>query len=209
MNAGQIRVVVTNASMATAQSLVSSASPPPYIEVLNEPDAGYYGQTVLTPQEAAGMAQTLLTTKTSTKFISPAPAFPGTTWLPEFFGNCTGCLDSVTAVAAHIYDKDPQGAIAKIQSVHDQFKNKPLWLTEVSPTSDASQGCQLDSGGVINWMNTVLQFAAGTGYVEKVFWNNGEYGAIYQDNPTLCNPSLTNNDGSATALLENYGKLCA
>ena len=34
-------------------------------------------------------------------------------------------------------------------------------------------------------------------------------GPIHKDNPGLCNPSLTNPDGSATALLDAYSQICA
>ena len=76
---------------------------------------------------------------------------------------------------AHIYDPDPQRAIDLVKRVRYQFSDKHLWLTEISPTTAGTPGCLLDENGMKDWMNKVLGFAATSGYVDKVFWNSGEY----------------------------------
>ena len=43
------------------------------------------------------------------------------------------------------------------------------------------------------------------GYVTKIFWNCGEYGG---DPNGMCNPSLTKDDGTPTALLDVYKHVC-
>ena len=77
----------------------------------------------------------------------------------------------------------------------------------------------------------------GLGYVDRIFWNSGEHVSLLSllwcfvlsilvtlwtcadcdllrqanldpNNPDLCNPSLTNDDGSPTDLLTAYGKVC-
>ncbi|KAI1733798.1 glycosyl hydrolase catalytic core-domain-containing protein [Xylaria scruposa] len=206
--AHQMRIVLTADNVQTGLDLVTGPNPPTYLQLLNEPDAGFYGQPVLSPQQAVAAIQPLLTASTSTQYLSPAPAFPETSWLPDFFAACN-CADRFPIILAHIYRADPNDAIKAIQTVMGQFPGKTIWITEISPASSPDQGCTLDQAGVINWMNTVIGWASQQPVIERVFWNSGEYGQIYSDDPNKCNPSLTNNDGTATPLLEAYGSICA
>ncbi|KAI9750263.1 MAG: hypothetical protein M4579_006542 [Chaenotheca gracillima] len=210
MNAGQMRLVMEPSQIPAAVSLVSGQAgelAPKYLAIFNEPDLTFTGTPLTSAADAAAAVQPLLAAYTTTQFISPAPAYSWSSYLPDFFANCQ-CEAQFPIIAMHLYQKDPTKAISMIQDVHNQFPTKHIWLTEIAPASDPAQGCMLDPAGVIDWMNTVLSWAAQSGYVDKVFWNSGEYGTIYPDNPTLCNPSLTNMDSTPTDLLLNYARLC-
>ncbi|KAI1751781.1 glycosyl hydrolase catalytic core-domain-containing protein [Xylaria castorea] len=205
--ANQLHLVVTPDQVQAGLDLVTGPNPPKYLQLLNEPDGGFYGQQILTPQQAVSDLQPLLTASTSTQFLPPAPAYPQSSWLPDFFAACN-CIDRFPIILAHIYNPDPNGAISAIQTVMNQFPGKTIWITELAPASDGNQGCNLDSAGVINWMNTVVGWASQQSVIERVFWNTGEYGALYSDDPAKCNPSLTNTDGTATDLLKAFGSFC-
>ena len=167
-------MVITADNVQDGVNLVTGASPPAYLQLLNEPDGGFYGQPILQPQDAVNALQPLLTATTSTTFLSPAPAYPDSDWLPQFFSACN-CDDKFPIVLAHIYNVDPNGAIASIQNVMNQFPSKKIWITEISPASSADQNCTLDSQGVIDWMNQVIGWASLQDQVDRVFWNSGEY----------------------------------
>ncbi|KAI0971989.1 glycosyl hydrolase catalytic core-domain-containing protein [Xylaria arbuscula] len=209
--ANQIRMVVTADDIQAGVDLVTGPNPPAYLQLLNEPDGGFYRQAVLTPQEAVAALQPFLTASTSTQYLSPAPAYPESNWLPEFFAACGDACgtDRVPIILAYVYNPDASGAIAAIQAVMGQFPGRTIWITELSPASSADQGCALDAAGVVDWMDVVVGWAAQQEVIERVFWNPGDYGTLYPDDPDKCNPSLTNTDGTATALLEAYGSICA
>lgn len=203
----QIRMVVTGSDVSAGKNLVTGSNPPQYLQLLNEPDGGFYGQPVYSPSDAVQVLQPILQSTTNTTFLSPAPAYPNSDWLPQFFAACN-CEARFPIILAHIYAVNPQDAISSIKTVMGQFPNKRIWITEIAPASSPSQNCTLAPQDVINWMNTVLGFASQQPQIDRVFWNSGEYGTLYPDNPTQCNPSLTNQDGSATALLHNYASIC-
>ncbi|KAL8713409.1 MAG: hypothetical protein Q9220_002608 [cf. Caloplaca sp. 1 TL-2023] len=188
---------------------LQSSKPPVYLELFNEPDLSFGGDTPQTlPEQSAKNLTKLIAAKGSAHLISPVPAYTGSDWLKEFNGNCSGCLDSqVEYIGAHVYDVDPAGSISQIQNLHNQWPNKKIWVTELSPATNPGP-CQFDPDGMIQYMTTLVNGIKALGYVEKIFWNTGTYGYL-SDDPNICNPSLTNRDGSATALLEAYGKLCS
>ncbi|GAP89026.2 putative glycoside superfamily [Rosellinia necatrix] len=206
--ANQLRMVLTANDVQPGVDLVTGPNAPQYLQLLNEPDGGFYGQPILSPQDAASVLQPFFSASTGTKYLSPAPAYPQSNWLPDFFAACN-CADRFPVILAHIYNPDPNGAIAAIQTVMNQFPGKTIWITEISPASSPDQGCTLDQQGMINWMNTVIGWASQQAVIERVFWNSGEYGTLYPDNPGQCNPSLTNFDGTPTALLQAYSAICA
>jgi len=79
-----------------AVSLLQS-SPPPYVELFNEPDFSYKGFTPLT--DAATAAQKLqpvfAAAHPSTTFISPALANANSGWLETFRDNCNNCFTQI------------------------------------------------------------------------------------------------------------------
>lgn len=175
LDANQVKMVVSGADVQAGVDLVTGASPPEYLQLLNEPDGGFYGLPVYSPEDAASLLRPFLDAQTSTKFLSPAPAYPQSDWLPRFFAACGGCEDRFPVILAHVYSVDPQGAIGSIQAVMNQFPGKTIWITELSPASDPAQNCGLDPQGVIDWMNTVVGWASQQPAIERVYWNSGEY----------------------------------
>lgn len=109
-----------------------------------------------------------------TQYLSPAPAYPNSDWLTQFFDICQ-CQDSFPVILAHVYNLNPDGAIATIQNILSQFPGKPIWITEISPASSSDQGCTLDEAGMIDWMNQVIGWASQQSAIERIFWNCGEY----------------------------------
>ena len=210
-------------------SLITS-TPPEYLELFNEPDFSYMGFTPLTsPQDAATALAPILGTSTTTQFISPAVAFTNSDWLTQFNAACGGCIgNQINIVSAHIYNTSPDTVISMIEQLHSTWPSQRIWITELAPSSDPSQGCTFAEQDVINWMQTLIPQIVNLGYVDRIFWNFGEWvsryyhtsnggncaklclkGSFYPDNPAMCNPSLTNDDGSASALLQAYGAMCS
>ena len=186
-------------------------NPPNYLELYNEPDYSFQGVTPLTdPGTSASQLAPLFTmAHPNTTYISPALADATSSWLDQFFAACNGCIDQIPIIAMHIYSPVVQTVMDKINAVHSKsgLGMKDIWITELSP---ASSDCTLDSAGVIDWMNTLIgRIHQETPFVKKIFWNCGEHGGGADGLAGgSCNPSLTNDDGSATSLLDAYGKVC-
>lgn len=124
---------------------LKSDHPPPYLGLFNEPDLSYGGSTPVTlPEAAAKNLTTLINAKPpSTTLLSPVPAFPYSDWLDQFDGNCTGCMDQIDIISAHIYHVKPEDSIAQIEAIHKRWQ-KPIWVTEISPTTQVGN-CQFNA----------------------------------------------------------------
>ena len=205
-NKAQIPIVMDHTYIQDAMTMLAN-NPPPYLELFNEPDFSFED---LTLTEDAGPSASDLKTlfdtpHPNTKYISPALAYANSSWLGTFFQACNGCIDQIDVIAMHIYNPDPQGVIDQITPLYNTWK-KPIWITELSP---ATSGCSLDPAGMANYINTLIPQILKLGYVEKIFWNSGEAESTpINSAPAPCNPSLTNMDGSATAVLQALGAAC-
>ncbi|CAO1605440.1 hypothetical protein XANCAGTX0491_008958 [Xanthoria calcicola] len=188
---------------------LKSDHPPPYLGLFNEPDLSYGGSTPVTlPEAAAKNLTTLINAKPpSTTLLSPVPAFPYSDWLDQFDGNCTGCMDKIDIISAHVYHVKPEDSIAQIEAIHNRWQ-KPIWVTEISPTTQVGN-CQFSADEMSKYMTTVVNGIKKLGYVEKIFWNTGAYGILGLGYENVCNPSLTKEDGSPTAVLDTYKGLCS
>lgn len=180
MKAAQIPICMDPSKISQAGvnclNELSSDSTPTFMEVFNEPDYSYENATPLTSaQDAAAAAEQLISAAGNKQLISPAPAFTGSDYLTDFFGNCTECDSKFNIIAAHVYSPDPNAAVKQITDLHDKWPTKDIWVTEISPASGTGQGCELDENGVVGWMQTVLGQVKALGYVKKVFWNSGEH----------------------------------
>ncbi len=185
-DSAQIRIVMDPRDVQTAKDLITGPNAPEFLELYNEPDFSFGGWTPITsPEESARTLQDLINTPTRTKFISPAPAYTYSSWLSDFFARCAGCLDKIPIIGVHVYSPDAQKAIDQIVAVHNSYPTKKLWITELSPASSTEQGCALDQNGMISWMQTVTKFAAATGYVDKIFWNCGEFVSGFFSRPSI------------------------
>lgn len=158
-------------------SLLTSGSPPQFMELFNEPDFSYIGYTPLTgPEDAAAVLAPLLATQTSTQFISPALAYSNSDYLPRFNNACNNCIvNNNMIISMHVYNVDPNAVIQTIQQTHNTWPNQRIWITELGPASSSDQGCTYDENGMINWMQTVIPQIVQLGYVDRIFWNSGEY----------------------------------
>ena len=111
----------------------------------------------------------------------------------------------------HIYDPDPASIISEIQQFHATWPDQVIWITELSPARD---DCTLTAaasgaGSIGEYITTLIPQIAALGYVEKIFWNSGEWDSTaINDGPAACNPSLTDASGNPTTVLQVLGKVC-
>ena len=204
LEAARIPIVMNPNDTNTAQTIIASDSAPAYLELFNEPDFNYGGQTgTVDPIPAAqNLSEILTMPHTKTKYISPAIAYKQD-WLPTFFENCNGCLSQFDVISMHIYDPNVDNVISTIEAMHNNYTDKKIWITEFGPYNGGPSNCNFDQAGVVNYAQTVIPKINALDYVEKVFWNCGDAEAA-----SVCNPSLTNEDGSATDVLKGLGGVC-
>ncbi len=176
IDAAQIPICMDPSDITAAITKVTSPNAPTHLELFNEPDFSWGGVTPLTSApDAANSLSSLINTQTTTQWLSPGPAFTSSSYLTDFNKACNGCMDKVHIISAHVYSVDPQGAIDQVKGLHNTWPDKKIWVTELAPASGAEQGCTYDQAGMIKWMQTVVPQLAALGYVDKIFWNHGEY----------------------------------
>lgn len=205
-NEAQIPIVMDRTYIQAAQDMLKD-NPPPYLELFNEPDFSFEGLTLTedAAPSAADLKTLFDTPHPNTKFISPALMNANGPWLPSFFQACGGCIDQIDVIALHVYNPDPQGVMDQITQLYAKWK-KPIWITELSP---AAGGCGLTSTTMADYINALIPKIIQLGYVEKIFWNSGESDSPPINNaPAACNPNLTNEDGTATSVLQALGAAC-
>lgn len=111
----------------------------------------------------------------------------------------------------HIYDPDPASIISEIQAFHATWPDQVIWITELSPARD---DCKLTAaasgaGSIGEYITTLIPQIAKLGYVEKIFWNSGEWDSTAINvAPPACNPSLTDVNGNPTTVLTVLGQVC-
>ena len=103
----------------------------------------------------------------------------------------------------HIYNPNIDNVIGQIEEFHNSYRDKRIWITEFGPYNGGGSGCTFDLDGVANYAKEVIPKLNALEYVDKVFWNCGD-----AEPADVCNPSLTNEDGSATEVLKAYGGAC-
>ncbi len=201
LDAAQIHQVMDPTEVSAAVQLLQS-DPPQYLTLFNEPDYSYQGLTPLTSAtDAANDLQPLFAAPhPSTTYLSSALANANSDWLPTFRDSCKGCMSQIPIISMHLYNQDPNAALALIKQLHGTWPDKRIWITELAPgTGD----CTLDTAGIIAWLNTLVPQIVALGYVDKIFWNCGE-----SSTASTCKTELTNNDGSPTAILKAYSAIC-
>lgn len=208
LNNHQMHVVMDPRDTDRAVEMVQGASPPKYLELFNEPDFSWGGFTPLT--DAATAAQDLQKLFSiphpQTTYISPALMDANSDWLPTFKQNCNGCFDQIPIIALHVYNPAVDGVMYQITKLHDTWPDKKIWITELSP---ADPDCSMDANGIATYMNELVPKIMALGYVEKIFWNSGEWDAPAINNaPDQCNPALTDASGNATPVLKALKNAC-
>lgn len=199
--AAYIPMMAFASDVAEAVSLVTGPNPPVWMLTFNEPDFSYMDKTPkMSPQEAADAIAPLLKAQTTTKFVAPVTANSDGVWLDQFYVAC-GCKDFFHAYNIHIYAPTAQQITDTLSTFHAKFTDKPLWLTEVAPGM-ATPACSLEWDTVKGVMNDVYRFAAGSGFVDRVFWNSGN--EIGGGDINVCNSFLLDAGGSPSPLLEHY-----
>lgn len=209
LNAAQIHVVMDSDDTDAAVELVQSADAPEYLELFNEPDFSFDGKTkTMDPEPAAqNLAKLFNTPHPKTTFISPALMnATNDHWLPTFNASCKGCFDQIPIIAQHIYNPDPNGALALIKQLHGTWPDKKIWITELSP---AAPNCAMDATAIAGYMSTLIPAIIKLGYVEKIFWNSGEWDSpAINGAPDKCNPALTDANGKPTDILTSLKNAC-
>ena len=202
LNKAQIQIVMDPRDTDAAVELVQGGSPPQYLELFNEPDFSFENLTPLTdPVTAAHSLSKLFTIPhPQTTYISPALMNANSDWLPTFKSNCNGCFDQIPIIAMHIYNPSVDGVMALITQLHGTWPDKKIWITELSP---AASDCGMDASGIATYMTQLFPKIVALGYVEKIFWNSGEWDSPAINNaPAACNPALTDASGNATPVLK-------
>jgi len=213
MNTAQINTVMDPNDIDAAVSMVQGSSPPPYLQLFNEPDFSFENLTIITDAipSAKDLARLFDIPHPKTTYISPALMNANSDWLTIFRDNCNNCFDQIPIVAMHVYNPSPQGVLDQITQLHSTFPTKKIWITELSP---ATAGCNLQNTGtgpntIADYMNTLIPAIMKLGYVEKIFWNSGEWESpAINSAPDHCNPSLVDANGNPTDVLKAYGTVC-
>ena len=188
--------------------MVQGANPPQYLELFNEPDFSFQGLTPLTDAitAAKSLAGFFTIQHPQTTYISPALMNANSDWLTTFKSNCNGCFDQIPIIAMHIYNPDVDGVMAQITQLHGTWPDKKIWITELSP---ATSGCTMDATAIGTYMQTLFQKIMALGYVEKIFWNSGEWDSpAINGAPDSCNPALTDTSGNPTPVLTALKNSC-
>lgn len=189
-------------------TMVQGPNPPTHLELFNEPDFSFEGLTPLTDAvtAAAKLSQFFSIPHPATTYISPALMDANGPWLPSFQSSCNGCFDQIPIIAMHVYNPTPAGVMGQITQLHSTWPDKKIWITELSP---ATSGCSMDANGIAGYMNTLIPQIVALGYVEKIFWNSGEWDSpAINGAPDSCNPALTDASGNPTAVLTAYKNVC-
>ncbi|KAL9000458.1 MAG: hypothetical protein Q9169_000975 [Polycauliona sp. 2 TL-2023] len=186
--------------VAKAVELVSGPDAPEWMLTFNEPDFSYMGVTpMMDPAEAAEKIKPLLEAKKKgikTKLVAPGLAFSEKPWLQGFFAACN-CRDAFDAYNWHSYDNRAEQVITNIKAYHTLWPDKPMWITELAP-----QGCGKSPEVVGQFFKDVFQFAKGSGFVDKVFWNTGNQ--IDPKDTNVCDSWLVDGSGKPGPLLKIF-----
>ncbi|KAL8715764.1 MAG: hypothetical protein Q9220_000431 [cf. Caloplaca sp. 1 TL-2023] len=206
LEAARIPIVMDPRNIADAQKWVSSAHPPGYLELFNEPDYSYNGWTPIT--EPVPSANDLVKLATSphpyTTFLSPGLATPtNDSWLPVFFKAQPKLYAQIGIITMHIYKTNLDDVIADIEKVHHWYQDKRIWITEFGPYNGGGSGCHFNPGQVQNYAREAVKRIHALGYVDKIFWNCGD-----KEPAKTCDPSLTTDKGEANDLLKALGGAC-
>ena len=204
--AKQIPMMAFASDVPRAMSLVQGPEPPEFLLTFNEPDFSYDdGKTpTMTPQEAAANIQDLFRVVTNaTKLISPAVALSKNGWLDQFYEACN-CRDRFYAYNMHLYKPHIQDALDVITYFHEEYNDKPLWITEIAP-GGAEPSCSIAWDTTKEYMSTVYRWGAQQGYIERIFWNSGNQ--MTNGDVNVCNSYLIGADGTPSPLLEHYNNL--
>ncbi|KAL8859230.1 MAG: hypothetical protein Q9178_004168 [Gyalolechia marmorata] len=183
-----------------AVELVNGPNAPEWLLTFNEPDYSYMGMTpTMKGAEAAEAIKPLLAKPGSkTKFVAPVTAFPDDPFLDEFFAACD-CNDFFSAYNIHQYQPTSAGVISTIESYHNKWNDKPLWITELAP---GGANCALSWDDTNKFMKEMFKFSKDAGYIDKVFWNTGNQ--IDGKDSNVCNSWLVDGSGKPGPLLEMF-----
>ena len=193
---------------AAAVTMVQGPSPPQYLELFNEPDFSFQGLTPLTdaPTAATNLQALFSIPHPQTTYISPALMNANSDWLTTFKSNCNGCFDQIPIIAMHVYNPSVDGVMGQITQLHSTWPDKKIWITELSP---ATSGCTMDAGAMATYMNQLFPQIIALGYVDKIFWNSGEWDSpAINGAPDGCNPALTDASGNPTPVLTALKNAC-
>ncbi|KAL8652835.1 MAG: hypothetical protein Q9226_004099 [Calogaya cf. arnoldii] len=179
--------MVTDLTERVDAFLKLQSSELPFLERYNEPDFSFLDATPLTSAaDSAEHLKPLIDMNTVTTLISPAPAFTGDSWLQDFAEHCTGCMDKIGIVAAHVYSVNSTGSIDQIKMLHDRWPEKKIWVTELAPSTEGNGGdhCPWLVKEMKSWMTEVVTELKKLDYVEEIFWNTGAW--VYAVFSFLC-----------------------
>lgn len=207
----RIPLALMTDDLGRAPAYVKAANPL-FLGLYNEPDIPPGAPWKPTPAEEVGtnikkvLDAVAQTPGSRTQFLAPGlfdnanqvNADPNG-WWGKVKKTCPDCLANLPIISMHIYEGDAQKTIDIVNSVVQRYPDHKIWITELSPRSNAVD-CKHTVPTIIEWMKTVLRELNKIDQVEKIFWNNGEWGEMGE-----CNVSLTDANGNPTPLLTQLG----
>ncbi|KAJ7846375.1 hypothetical protein B0H14DRAFT_2584205 [Mycena olivaceomarginata] len=130
------------------------------ILAFNEPDLS--GQSNIPASEAVQLWQQHIQPLKSAgvRLGSPAisSALSGLPWLASFVKACTGC--TIDFLVVHWYGEGADNFSRYLASVHEQFPQHPVWITEFADSST-------NAGDIAIFMETVLKYLDDQSWVEN------------------------------------------
>ena len=208
----RIPLALMSDDVGRAAAYVKSANPL-FLGLYNEPDIPPGAPWKPTPAEQVGSdikkaLDAIAAAPGRTHFLHPGlfENDPGRNdaWYKKFTSTCPDCPTRLPIISLHIYEGDAQKTVQIVNSVVQRYPGHKIWITELSPRNNVV-GCKHTVPTIVEWMKVVLRELNKIEAVEKIFWNNGEWGEMGE-----CNVSLTGPDGQPTELLRQLGdeKLC-
>uniref|UniRef100_A0A0W0FUM6 Asl1-like glycosyl hydrolase catalytic domain-containing protein n=1 Tax=Moniliophthora roreri TaxID=221103 RepID=A0A0W0FUM6_MONRR len=129
----------------------------------NEPDLS--SQSNLSPSDASNLWQQYIQPLRSSGIRLGAPAVTnapsGRSWLAEFLGQCPACQPDF--IALHWYGEGIGAFYDYIWSMHGQFPNYPIWITEFASTSS-------DDAVVRDFLDQAIRYLDTLDFIERYAW---------------------------------------
>lgn len=157
----------------------------------NEPD--FANESNMDPVEAASLWKAHIEPlkERGVRLGAPAVTAAGTgrPWLEKFFEACSDCTFDFLPV--HWYGTGSTGFYDFLWSIHQDYPDYPIWVTEYADTSN-------NDTEVYNFMQETLQYLDELEWIEKYAW----FGFFRPEPDTHYN--MLREDGSRNALGELY-----
>jgi len=129
----------------------------------NEPD--FVDESNILPEDAAKLYMQFIQPLKAKGIRLGGPAVTasptGVPWLQAFFQACTNC--TIDFLPLHWYGSGVEAFYGYIWSIHGQFPQYPIWITEYAETST-------NTSDVLDFMNQTITYMDTLAWVERYSW---------------------------------------